>query len=388
MAFPMADSAAKIMFFGSGLEIGGAELHATRLRAELAARGLASDLVLHGSARSEALLRTPGAQGARFLNIRGLSQLGGWLAVWRLFRRKKPEVIVAINQTPMIVAVVVRLLLGTRAKIVCIFHSTDMQDFERHLERLFKLAARSCDMLVYVSENQSRIWTARGVAPRAAEIIRNGVDAPDQPLGAAARKDLRHRFGIGDDDVLLGHVAAFREEKNHVELVDAVAAARARGLAVKALLVGDGPTLPLVQARVAATGMTDHVRFAGEQGDALSFMRACDVGVMCSTIETFPLAVLEFLACGVPVVSSDVGGVSEIVGSGSNGLLYRSGDIGDFVDCLAQMARPDRRAELAAQARPSVEGFSFSRMADRYEALIARLTARVPLRGGQAAAVE
>jgi len=345
-----------------------------RLRERLALNGQPSELVVHGSAASDVLLRMPGARDAIFLNLKGMSELAGWVTLWRLFRRIDPDVIFAVNQTPLIIAVLLRFLFGTRAKIVCIFHSTQMQAFERRLETPFIFAARYCDMLVYVAEHQRRHWTERGVAPRSCCVIYNGVDCP-QPR-PELRGQTREKLRIEEEELTLVHVAAFRDEKNHRELVDAMAMAAGRGLAVKALLVGAGPTQAGIRARVESLGLADKILFVGEQADPFSYIAASDAGVMCSRIETFPLAVLEYLNCGIPVIGSDVGGMGEIVENGQNGLLYKAGQIECFADCIGEIAHADRRAQLAANARSSVQRFSFDHMAECYQELITALSPR------------
>lgn len=377
----MSDAKPSVLFFVPGLGVGGAERHAVALRSRLEARGYQCHLLAHGSKRSEIMLRAHGARDAIFLNLKGMSQLGGWLRVWRVFRRLDPDVVFAINQTPLIVAVIIRLFLGTRAKIACIFHTTKMQAFERRLAALFRLAGGFADAIVYVSENQRDAWTAHGVAPRHSEVIANGVELTNFPGDAHLAQEIRARCGASADELLLGLVAAFREEKNHLEFIEALADARARGCRAKALFVGAGATMRQTQERARALGVADHVAFLGEQADVAPFMTACDVGILCSTIESFPLTALEFLACGVPMICSNVGGVGEIIENGVNGLLYESGRVDRLVDCILDLASAERRAQMAANARKSVDALTLERMTDQYVALLSRLARPVASAG-------
>src|SRR4029077_13405288 len=113
-------------------------------------------------------------------------------------------------------------------------------------------------------------------------------------------------------DYVIGICAALRPEKNHVQLVDAVAALRARGIPARALVIGDGPMRPAIEARARAAGVADEVRITGFQQDVRPYLAACDTAVLCSTtIETFSLAALEAMALGRPGAHSDLRGRRE-----------------------------------------------------------------------------
>ena len=364
----------RILFFIPTLVVGGAERHTVELRERLHARGFESDLLVHGRNRSHVIMQMEGAKGAVFLNLRGMSDLRGWLTVWKEIRRLKPDVILAINQTPLIVSVVIRFLLGTRAKIGCIFHTTRMQAYERSTEKLFRYTIPFSDILIYVGKNQSRIWADRGIRSRRAQVINNGIEVGRFSGLSDLGLQIREKYGIKETDLLLGIVASFRQEKNHVELVEALAAARRCGIGAKALMVGDGPTQAEVKELALALGIGDHIVFTGEQAVVGPFMAACDVGILCSTSETFPLSALEFLASGIPMISARVGGASEIVLENVNGLLYEQGRIDQFAECIVALSDPCRRSELAANALASVESYSDKAMVDQYENVIMQIT--------------
>lgn len=123
--------------------------------------------------------------------------------------------------------------------------------------------------------------------------------------------------------------------------------------------------------------MTKHILFAGEQSDVRPFIEACDAGVLCSrAVETFSLSALEFLALGVPMIMSRIGGASEIVRHGENGLLYESGDLPALVSSMVLIADPASRAKMAERARPSLGALRLEAMVDNYQSLITELSPR------------
>lgn len=364
----------KILFLLPGLDVGGAERQTLDLREYLRVKGHQSDLIVYGTRCSERMLRSPGAEGAIRLNIHGMSDPKGWLHSYTALRRGDYSIIFAVNQTPAIVAIVLRAIKATNAKVVCIFHTTLLRSKEARQLPLFRAIARSFDAMVFVSANQASYWSANGLSSRTNVTIVNGVDADSFPAVATANGPAKEALGIPADEFVIGQVAAFRPEKNHIQVVEALANLRASGISAKILFVGDGPTRPAAEALAAKRGVAEHVLFAGEQGDVRPYIAAFDVGVLPSTaVETFSLAALELLSCGVPIVISEIGGASEIVENGVNGFLFPPGDLNQFEDRLRRLVDPEIRDRLRAQARPSVRRYSATRMVNAYERLIEEL---------------
>lgn len=367
---------AKVLFLLSGLSVGGAERHTVTVRAALARRGIPTSLIAVGARRSEVIASLPGAEDAEQLNVKGMSSLSGWITLWRALRRSDATVIVCVNQAPLVSAAFLRLVLGTRAKIVCVFHTTVLRPSDRLRLPLFRIGTGLADALVYVSRNQSAYWRARRLWCRRQAVIQNGIDLDRFRADPAARAATRQRLGIADDEILVGLVAAFRPEKNHAQLLQVVREARDRGARTKVLFVGDGETRPATERLVNALGLDQVVIFAGERSDVRPWMSACDCGVLCSdAVETFSLAAIEFLASGVPMLMSDIGGASEIVDHGTNGFLFEVGNAQDFTDCLLKAADPVIRERLRAHAARSVQCFSEERMIDAYVSLLQAVSA-------------
>jgi glycosyltransferase involved in cell wall biosynthesis len=363
----------RLLFFFPTFLAGGAELHALFLIERLRERGFPCDVLVHGPFESETTLAMPAAAGAVRLNLRGMSDPWGWVEVWRQLRRLKPDVIVAINQTPFLIAAIEKFAFATRAKCACIFHSTDMQDYEAYQETPFRLLARRfCDLLVFVGAAQARHWEARGLSARRVAVIRNGVDFSRFRASEDDRRACRARLGLGDDDFVLGMVAAFRPEKRHEDFLKALARARAMGSRAKAVLVGDGIGFEETKALAQSLGLGTACLFAGPQRDVPPFIAASDAGVLCSSVESFPLSALEFLACGRPMLISAVGGALEIVNK-DHGLVHEPGDIEAFAANILRIEQPETRAALARGARASVEHFSTGAMIDAYDEAFQRL---------------
>jgi glycosyltransferase involved in cell wall biosynthesis len=114
-------------------------------------------------------------------------------------------------------------------------------------------------------------------------------------------------------DVVIGHVGRFRPEKNQQGLIRAFAQSELLRTRARLLFVGDGPELAAAQALAAALGVADRVRFAGVHRDPAPLYREMDVFALSSTTEQMPLSVLEAMATGLPVVSTRVGDVADMI---------------------------------------------------------------------------
>jgi glycosyltransferase involved in cell wall biosynthesis len=169
------------------------------------------------------------------------------------------------------------------------------------------------------------------------------------------------------EDYVIALCAVMRPEKNHLQLIEAVARLRQTGAPAKALLIGDGPTRAAIEARVAALGLQGAVIMPGMSKDVRPFLAASDVGVICSTsIETLSLAALEALAMGVPMVMSDIGGASEIIGD-DHGRLFPAGDDDALVEALRHFQPETVRIAAGHAARGAVEAhFDHSVMVAEY----------------------
>lgn len=205
-------------------------------------------------------------------------------------------------------------------------------------------------------------------------VIENGIDLAAWPkVTSERRRETRRLFAIGDDERVIGMVAALRPEKAHELLLDAVAMLASQGNRLRVLLAGDGPRRDALQQHAQARGIADRVEFLGVRRDVAHLLHACDAVVLPSrdVVETLPLSVLEAMASGIPVIASRVGSVPEVVKDGETGLLVAPGDAGALAGAVAATLN-DRPAAFrrAALARERVETYySVDRTTAGYERL-------------------
>jgi glycosyltransferase involved in cell wall biosynthesis len=237
---------------------------------------------------------------------------------------------------------------------------------------LLRLAARGLDGVIAVSDDQRPEWVARGVAAARVHIIANGIRADAHE---SAREPARAELGIGASAVVALCVATLKPVKRVGDFVSAVRAARERVPELVGLVAGDGPDRGALEASLAGAGGPGEagVRLLGAREDVPRLMRAADLFVLPSDREAMPMAILEAMAYGLPVLATPVGAVREMLGNGEAGLLFEPGDRRSLTEHLERLARdPELRARLGAAARRRVAArWSVATMVERYEQVFA-----------------
>ncbi|MBL8949431.1 MAG: N-acetyl-alpha-D-glucosaminyl L-malate synthase BshA [Myxococcaceae bacterium] len=252
-----------------------------------------------------------------------------------------------------------RQLLGAKApKLVVTLHGTDVLTLgaDPALHPVVKLGVQSADAVTtptrYLATEAKRVF---GVEPR---VIGNFVDTARFVPLSSSRPGLK-----------LVHDSNFRPLKRVGDVVRIYAEVKKQLPGATLTLVGDGPARPDVE-RLAAE-LRVPVTFAGEQRDVVPLLQAADVFLFPSETESFGLAALEALSCGVPVVASRTGGLPELVEDGVTGALLPVGDVaGMAARTVALLTDPALHARHAAAARATAEQkWRPGPQVDAYEAL-------------------
>ncbi len=168
--------------------------------------------------------------------------------------------------------------------------------------------------------------------------------------------DQRHRqreeWGVGEGEILIGAVANLRRVKRLDSLIEAAAVLNKEFANLKFVIVGEGPLHEELQQYIYHQGVWELFKLAGRHDDVVPCLAAFDIGVLCSEGESFSNSLIEYMAAGLPVVASDVGGNSEAIEHEINGLLYSAEDPNGLADCLKQIIQnPSLADTLGKQAR-------------------------------------
>jgi glycosyltransferase involved in cell wall biosynthesis len=368
-------SALRLIFVTSSLAPGGAERHAVTLMNRLAERGHECHAVYVKDWQPSEIDRVRLHNGtvrcldaARYLDLRAVRDFAVHVS------RIRPALVVAANPYALMYSRLALHHSGVYARLVATFHTTLLQSAKEWLLMLhYRPFFWTADSLIFVCENQRRHWLQRGVFSRRNVVIHNGVDTNEfcDRRTAEERAALRRALGFSGADYVIGMAAWLRPEKNHVQLVDAVAALRNMGIPANALMVGDGEMRGAIEARARELKVENNVVITGFQQDIRPYIGASDAVVLCSLTETFSLAAIEAMALRRPVVHSDVGGAAEMILPGHNGFLFPVGDTGALVEKLAILADRAVSRRMGRDARAVVEAqFSEKTMVDRYEQVL------------------
>jgi N-acetyl-alpha-D-glucosaminyl L-malate synthase BshA len=275
-----------------------------------------------------------------------------------------------------------------RLRVVTTLHGTDttLVGVDPGFRPLTRFSVKSSDAVTTPSRWLAEV-TRRHLALPAElpiDVVPNFVDAsrfaPAMDASRFAPAMDASRFAPAMDASagvpVLVHVSNFRPLKRVEDVVRIFAAVRARGPA-RLRLVGDGPSRADVVALAASLGVAADVELVGERADLPALLAGAAVFLLPSASESFGLAALEALACGVPVVACDVGGLPEVVADGEVGFLHRVGDVAAMAASTARLLDdPALRARLGRAARARAEThFQVEPAVDRYETIYRRALA-------------
>ena len=260
-------------------------------------------------------------------------------------------------------------------KVVTTLHGTDITlvGQERSFYTVTKFSIEQSNAVTavsaYLAEETMKAFLCKGCP---IDVIPNFVNLTEyHPSDDPA---CRTAFAPAGTKVLM-HISNFRKVKRVPDVVRIFAKVR-KAVPSVLVLVGDGPERPETEAEVERLGLSSEVRFLGKVDAVADLLRAADLFLLPSESESFGLAALEAMACGVPVVASAVGGLPEVVNDGETGALVPFGDVDAMSERAIELLSDDRwpRARAAAIAR--ARDFDEARIVPKYEALYERVLNR------------
>lgn len=209
-------------------------------------------------------------------------------------------------------------------------------------------------------------------------LIPNGIPVKRYRTPVVPRIEWRGREGIAPDDFAFVFVARMQEQKNHDLLIRVFSRLTKTSRSVRLLLAGDGELRADLEKTAQELGCRDRVHFLGNRKDVPDLLGAADAFVLSSDWEGNPLCILEAMAAGLPVVSTAVGGIPELVDHERTGLLVPPKDPAALLGAMSRLVTNSQLAhELgAAAARHADETFDVCHMVDAYAALYRRLLDR------------
>jgi glycosyltransferase involved in cell wall biosynthesis len=277
-------------------------------------------------------------------------------------------------------ATVLSLLMRGMPPVVAHYHNVNTWETGRQAMLDGLLARRRINVAVSDAVRRNVQEKLRLTNERI-RTLPNGVDTNEfRPRPPSHCAEIRQRYGLSLDSVVMVQVGRLVTQKNHSLTLRSLSHWHSQVPQLRLLLLGDGPLRSDLESQVRDLRLESWVTFAGRVDNVAEILPACDLAIMPSLREGFSNALLEAMACGVPVVASDVGGNREAVIQGESGIIVpmRTLPLGaqPELDELAWreavsgaiLSRP-RMAEMGLAARRRSEDFSIGRMVSDIEAL-------------------
>ncbi len=264
-------------------------------------------------------------------------------------------------------AYLARQILGNGMKVMTTLHGTDITlvGLEPSFLPVMKFSIEQSDGVTAVSRFlKEKTLTNYGIETDI-RVIPNFVDT--EKYSRIECGQVRERFARIDEKVLV-HISNFRAVKrvgDVIRIFDEVL----KKLPATLILAGDGPDRSLCELLVRELGIQDHVRFLGKQTELVPILSSADLMLMPSQSESFGLAALEAMACGVPVISSSVGGLPELQVHGQTGYIAEIGDISRMAKYAVELLGNDTKMAMFRQAcrTRAVEHFDVKKIVTVYE---------------------
>ncbi len=253
-------------------------------------------------------------------------------------------------------------------------HNVAQKEVDRVGRALQRIAFRWGVMPVAIArEVAATIRQVYGVPERA--LIPNGICVSRFQAGRASGEQWRRRESFTSDEILCLCVGRLAPQKDHATLLEAFAAGPAKNPRARLLLAGEGPLRNDIERRIEALGLGGSVRILGRRTDIPDMLAAMDLFVIASRWEGNPLAVMEAMSAGVPVIATAVGGVPELVADGATGLLVPPGDPAMLASAICRLLDDaESRASMGRLGmRKAAQDFDVRVMARAYERLYERL---------------
>jgi glycosyltransferase involved in cell wall biosynthesis len=319
------------------LHVGGAEVLATRLAQRLRAYYDFLFICIDELGTLGEEMRREGFP----VHVLGRRQGLDWRCSLRLadlLKRERVDLLHAHQYTPFFYGITARLLWH-RPPLLFTEHGRWFPDYPRRKRMIAnRLLLERRDRVVGVggSVRQALILN-EGISAERVSVIYNGVDLAR--FGETqGREAVRRELGVGLEDLLIFQVARLDPLKDHATAIRAIGRLRHRRADTRLVLVGEGPELEAVREMIRQQALEGHVLLLGRRSDVARLLPAADLVLLTSVSEGIPLTLIEAMAARLPVVSTRVGGVEEIVQHGRTGLLAPAGDDAALADAILLLA--------------------------------------------------
>ena len=292
------------------------------------------------------------------------------LELYRLMKKKQIHVVRTHRYRSNLYGRLAAFLAGVPVIIASVHdnYRTDKRPKRRIMNRIL---SKITDKIVAVSENvKEDIIRYDSIDPSKIEVIPNGIDV-ERFNPEKNTTDIRKEFSLEEDDIVIGFIGRIVPAKGLEYLLNALPYLKEEFKSIKLLIVGEGSLVEELKARAKKNNIFDNILFTGRRRDIPEILASINIFVMPSIAEGLPNALLEAMAMGKPIVTTEVGGIPEIVKNGFNGLLVPPRDTLSLSKAIKELISNDRlAAKLGQAARDLVhDNLSIKAIAQKWQSL-------------------
>jgi L-malate glycosyltransferase len=378
---PVSSRRRKVFYLVDSFNVGGTETQAVELALRMPSSTYAITLgVLLAQGPLLERLKGSTVHVEEFHPRGGLDSPAGFYQILRLaafLRRQGFDVVHAHDLWSNLMGVPAARLAGVPA---IISSQRDLSQFAwyRGLKRkILRRVQRMSDVLLAnATPIRDALIAEEGFSPAKLRVIRNGVDTARIQRGKRDRDRLFPGAGTGKLVVLVGNMHS--DVKGHPWLIAAAPAVLRHFPDTRFVLAGDGESRPVFEKLTEELGVRGSFEFLGRRDDIPDILASCDIGVLPSRAEGLPNAVLEYMAAGLPVVASRVGGNPELINDDVTGLLVPPQDSSALANALVELVRDEeKRNRIAINGRClATQDYSFDRLVREVDELYTELLAQ------------
>ncbi len=296
---------------------------------------------------------------------------GGLLAIRNWLRNNPVDVVITHSSTDSWLTAVACKTLANPPQIIRLRHVSAPTGNDFPTRWLYN---KACKHIVTTGEYiRKQLIQNNGTSADRITSIATGIDLNRFVPGD--KRAARQKLGLSESDHIIGIVATLRSWKGHLYLVEAFAQLQQLP-GLRLLLVGEGPWREKIEMKVAERSLEDKVTFTGNQEDPVPWFQALDTFVLPSYAnEGIPQALMQAMACGLPVIGGRVGGIPEIVEEDKTGLLFEPKNIPALVSAMERFINDHSLAAEMGSAANHVaqERFGVEIMLDKMDVIINRV---------------
>ncbi len=254
-----------------------------------------------------------------------------------------------------ICAILARDIAEHKVKVVTTLHGTDITvlGIDDTFKKMIRYGIEKSDAVTSVSESLAKQTQEMIETVKPISVIYNFVNEKEYyPYEALLMKQ---QFNIKPEEKVIIHISNFRKVKRVPDIIQTFYKINKQTL-TKLLLIGDGPEYSNAKKLVKELNLEDHVLFLGKQNNISDLLAISDLLLLLSEKESFGLVLLEAMACGVPCIGTDVGGIPEVIVHGETGFIVDKGDTdAAAAHALSMLTDSDYQKQLSVAAIRSVK---------------------------------